>query len=273
MHGDKNEMGRLRQALVDKYQNQGVTVFTPKNCVTVQMTFKTEKMCRVVGSLASEYQNIVLAEEERQQQQQQQQQQEKDLAAPSSPTETTEAETTTVDEKSKIEQPTATARPTETPTIHGVLVIKDFERTLVSTKDLYQLTHLPITHITQRVKVPCSAKFSVVEAHLRQVYDDIKEVLKDDKPALCIFNSVYVISNSPKDVILDWSSTPTNDMIADSIIALLSHCETNPFADQLGTNIVTCLDLNYDGYYLFVATNSNWPTISLYSKHNNYNQI
>jgi len=105
---------------------------------------------------------------------------------------------------------------------------------LVDAKDLYQLTHLPTTTISQQLIVPCSAKFSVLKAHLMQIYDDVKEVLKDDKPAFCIFDAVYVIANTPKDVLLEWSSTPTNDMIADSVIAIIGHCETNPFAAQLG---------------------------------------
>jgi len=213
-------------------------VFTPKNCVTVKMTFKAEKMCRVIGTVADRYQNIVLQTEA---------QERAILAASASAAMDEETVTTTTDEmktETEEEEQNHAAKLPGIPTakidttIQGVLVVKDFERTLVDAQDLYQLTHLPTTTITQQMKVPCSAKFQVLRAHLQQVYDEVQDVLKDDKPALCIFNAVYVISNSPKDVILDWASTPTNDMIADSIVALISHCETNPFASQLGSSVL-----------------------------------
>ncbi len=55
MHGEANEMNRLRMALHDKYANQpdAFKIYTPKNCETVEFHFRGEKMAKTIGTLAS----------------------------------------------------------------------------------------------------------------------------------------------------------------------------------------------------------------------------
>jgi len=47
VHGDMNEMGRLKQALIDKYSQASLQVFSPKNGQTIQLTFRAEKIAKV----------------------------------------------------------------------------------------------------------------------------------------------------------------------------------------------------------------------------------
>ncbi|KAJ3277665.1 Cleavage and polyadenylation specificity factor subunit 3 [Borealophlyctis nickersoniae] len=49
VHGDSNEMGRLRSALASRYAEReiGLKIFTPKNCETVELYFRGEKMAKV----------------------------------------------------------------------------------------------------------------------------------------------------------------------------------------------------------------------------------
>lgn len=47
VHGDANEMGRLKQSLVQKYENKNIQVFSPKNGQPVQLQFRAEKMAKV----------------------------------------------------------------------------------------------------------------------------------------------------------------------------------------------------------------------------------
>ncbi|KAI9026292.1 beta-lactamase-like protein [Hyaloraphidium curvatum] len=58
VHGDRNEMYRLKHALQSKYQerNEGdrMEIHTPENCKTVELFFRGEKMARTIGTLASE---------------------------------------------------------------------------------------------------------------------------------------------------------------------------------------------------------------------------
>lgn len=58
VHGDRNEMNRLKHALQSKYQerNEGdrMEIHTPENARTVELFFRGEKMARTIGSLAEE---------------------------------------------------------------------------------------------------------------------------------------------------------------------------------------------------------------------------
>jgi cleavage and polyadenylation specificity factor subunit 3 len=53
MHGEAGEMGRLKNALAHKFANEGahVQLLNPKNCQTVQLRFKGDKVARAVGAL------------------------------------------------------------------------------------------------------------------------------------------------------------------------------------------------------------------------------
>lgn len=49
VHGESNEMGRLKSALNSKYaeREDPIKIFTPRNCETVELFFKGEKMAKV----------------------------------------------------------------------------------------------------------------------------------------------------------------------------------------------------------------------------------
>ncbi|KAJ7513324.1 hypothetical protein O6H91_24G000800 [Diphasiastrum complanatum] len=52
VHGEANEMGRLKAKLQTQFSDQNVKVLSPKNCQTVEMFFKGEKVAKAVGKLA-----------------------------------------------------------------------------------------------------------------------------------------------------------------------------------------------------------------------------
>eukprot|EP01105_Mastigella_eilhardi_P026445 TRINITY_DN7671_c0_g1_i1.p1 TRINITY_DN7671_c0_g1~~TRINITY_DN7671_c0_g1_i1.p1 ORF type:complete len:723 (-),score=182.93 TRINITY_DN7671_c0_g1_i1:70-2238(-) len=54
VHGDANEMGRLKGALSNKYENRDLEVLMPRNCQPVQLQFRGDKSAKVVGKLAAE---------------------------------------------------------------------------------------------------------------------------------------------------------------------------------------------------------------------------
>ncbi|KAJ3225686.1 Cleavage and polyadenylation specificity factor subunit 3 [Clydaea vesicula] len=58
VHGEANQMGRLRKALEDKYheREQPLKICTPRNCEVVELHFRGEKMAKqTLGSLAEEF--------------------------------------------------------------------------------------------------------------------------------------------------------------------------------------------------------------------------
>ena len=52
VHGEATEMGRLKGALQHRFDS-AVAIFTPRNCETVELSFRGEKTVKVVGSLAA----------------------------------------------------------------------------------------------------------------------------------------------------------------------------------------------------------------------------
>jgi cleavage and polyadenylation specificity factor subunit 3 len=49
VHGESNEMNRLKLALLDKYADKegAMKIFTPRNCEALELYFRGEKMAKV----------------------------------------------------------------------------------------------------------------------------------------------------------------------------------------------------------------------------------
>ena len=57
MHGEQNEMSRLKAALEREYEEERLSqieIYTPRNTQAFELHFKGEKIAKVVGSLAGE---------------------------------------------------------------------------------------------------------------------------------------------------------------------------------------------------------------------------
>ncbi|KAK3748849.1 hypothetical protein QZH41_018736 [Actinostola sp. cb2023] len=55
VHGEKNEMGRLKAALIREYEDNpelSIVVHNPPNCQSVELYFRGEKMAKVMGQMA-----------------------------------------------------------------------------------------------------------------------------------------------------------------------------------------------------------------------------
>ncbi|RZC73918.1 hypothetical protein C5167_049401 [Papaver somniferum] len=52
VHGEANEMGRLKQKLITQFADKNTKIISPKNCQSVEMYFNSEKMAKTIGKLA-----------------------------------------------------------------------------------------------------------------------------------------------------------------------------------------------------------------------------
>lgn len=52
VHGEANEMGRLKQKLLSVFADGNTKIITPKNCQSVEMHFNSQKMAKAIGKLA-----------------------------------------------------------------------------------------------------------------------------------------------------------------------------------------------------------------------------
>jgi cleavage and polyadenylation specificity factor subunit 3 len=179
VHGEKSEMQRLQQSLIHKYSTttKKIEIATPRNCQTVKIQFREQKMAKAVGRIASGG----------------------------------------VEHLAKIS---------------GVLVHKDFQYMLVDPNDLNNFTKLQTSVISQTQRIPFSANWSALVYQIKEMYEQVEDTTFDDKLSVKVHNLVYVILTSDVEVTLDWKSSPIDDMVADSLAAIVLHINQNPAAFQ-----------------------------------------
>ncbi|KAN0037751.1 hypothetical protein ACTFIV_003106 [Dictyostelium citrinum] len=178
VHGDANEMSRLRQSLVAKFKT--INVLTPKNAMSVALEFRPEKVAKTLGSII-------------------------------------------------------TNPPKQNDIIQGILVTKDFTHHILSASDIHNYTNLKTNLIKQKLTLPFAQTYHILISTLEQIYDQIQESTEsstngNEKPIITIYNEIKLTYNIGVSIVLEWNSNTVNDMICDSIIALISQIELNPLS-------------------------------------------
>jgi cleavage and polyadenylation specificity factor subunit 3 len=196
VHGEKSEMQRLQQSLVHRYSttNKKIEILTPRNCQTVRLQFREQKMAKAVGRIASGG----------------------------------------VEHLAKIS---------------GVLVHKDFQYMLVDSSDLNTFTKLQTTVISQTQRIPFSANWDALVYQIKEMYEQVENTTFDDKISVKVHNLVYVILTSDIEVTLDWKSSPIDDMVADSLAAIVLHINQNPAAFQNVPEMKNPIQVEEDKFY------------------------
>ncbi|EGC30185.1 hypothetical protein DICPUDRAFT_158104 [Dictyostelium purpureum] len=179
VHGDANEMSRLRNALIGRFKS--INVLTPKNAQSVSLEFRPEKVAKTLGSVL-------------------------------------------------------TSAPQQGDLVQGILVTKDFIHHIVAPNDIHNYTNLKTNTIKQKLTIPFAQNYHILYSTLEQIYDNIEESEERDvntnsiKPIITIYNEIKLTYNIGVSIVLEWNSNTVNDMICDSIIALVSQIESNPLS-------------------------------------------
>lgn len=181
VHGEKNEMMRLKSALNKKFSDPKIyhpNIFTPANMQEIVLEFKGEKIAKAIGGLACE-------------------------------------------------------QPQNGKVISGLLVEVDSQTHLMHKEDLSTYTKLISGTITQRQHVPFEFhSFDVLLAFVQQMYEDVQHVDKESR-RIIVCEQVVVTRSSADKILVEWTSAPTADMIADSVIALAMHAQASPASFKL----------------------------------------
>ena len=204
VHGDVNEgVGKLKAALVDKYSTS-MNIQGPHNCQTVEIEFRQSKVVKVVGRLAEEL---------------------------------------------KAAGGGGGGGGGGGRVVSGVVVRKDFNYQLMSVEELSSFTPISCTSIRQQLLIPFQLTFDCFTAFINQLYEPTEEPSSSDdtKPAadadadgseegtgrrLAIHRSVVGLWR--KGVVeLQWESSPIDDMIADSVVSLITSAQTSPGGARL----------------------------------------
>lgn len=126
--------------------------------------------------------------------------------------------------------------PQPNEVISGLLVSKDYSYTLLDPRDLRDFAGLTTTVVTQRQKIALNVGWELVRWHLEGMYGKIEEgVDKDGVPTMRVMGAVDVKQTSEHELTLEWDSSASNDMIADSTLALITGIDKSPASVKLTT--------------------------------------
>ena len=119
--------------------------------------------------------------------------------------------------------------PAPEKTIDGLLVYKDFSYTVLAPQDLAEFTGLGTSTIVQRQRVTLNVGWELVRWHLEGMYGKVEEgVDLEGVRTLRVMNVVDIKQPTKHELVLEWVASVSNDMVADSVIALLLGIDSCP---------------------------------------------
>lgn len=119
--------------------------------------------------------------------------------------------------------------PKTSEPIDGLLVAKDFSYTVLAPEDLTEFTGLGTSTIVQRQRVALHVTWELARWHLEGMYGRVDEGV-DEAGVRCmrVMNVVDIKQPRTHELLLEWESSASNDMVADSIVALLLGIDSCP---------------------------------------------
>uniref|UniRef100_A0A8C1N4R5 Cleavage and polyadenylation specificity factor subunit 3 n=1 Tax=Cyprinus carpio TaxID=7962 RepID=A0A8C1N4R5_CYPCA len=206
VHGEQNEMARLKAALIREYEDNDevhIEVHNPRNTEAVTLNFRGEKLAKVMGSLADKKsvqgQRVsgILVKKNFSYH----------ILAPSDLSNYTDLAMSTV-------------KQTQAIPFTGPFPLL-----------LSQLRHL--TGVYTCVCVFCVHMLSSSCVGVCVfVIGDVEEIEISEKSTLRVFNSITVVHDQNV-VLLEWFANPLNDMYADAVTTVVLEVQSNPKAQKV----------------------------------------
>ncbi|KAG8213672.1 beta-lactamase-like protein [Butyriboletus roseoflavus] len=128
----------------------------------------------------------------------------------------------------------ASKAPQEGDILSGLLVSKDYSYTLLDPRDLRDFAGLSTTIVTQRQRILLGIGWDLIRWHLEGMYGSVEEGLdKNGVPTMRVMGVVDVKHTGEHELTLEWDSGASNDMIADSTLALITGIDKSPASVKL----------------------------------------
>jgi len=108
-----------------------------------------------------------------------------------------------------------------------LLVQKDYQYTLVDSMELHTYTKLQTSIISQTQTVPYENNWESLVYQLSLMFEEVTPITEEDKIGVQVHDTVQVTRSSPTHVTLYWVSNPVNDLITDSIVAIILQISQN----------------------------------------------
>ncbi|KAH8119337.1 Metallo-hydrolase/oxidoreductase [Phellopilus nigrolimitatus] len=121
--------------------------------------------------------------------------------------------------------------------LSGLLVSKDYSYTLLDPRDLRDFAGLSTCIVTQRQKIVIGVGWELIRWHLEGMYGKVEEGLdQSGAPTMRVMSAIDVKHTQEHELTLEWESSASNDMIADSCLALILGIDKSPASVKLTTH-------------------------------------
>ena len=218
VHGQKDEMGRLKNALLLQYrqlpESKRPTITMPPNLQEVKLKFARRRSAKVMGKLAdqgSKNQNEN-------------------------------------DDNNDTTSSSIIGDLQEAQEVKGIMVTHNFSSIIMAPEDLATYTPLRVGSIASKLHVPFAGSVETLKLFLTEMFmgvthqtivtnDDTKIEDNDgdnnendnNEP-----NAPVAVTAKRRGVaVVEWDASPANDVIADAVVALLMHAQTSAASIRL----------------------------------------
>ncbi|KAJ2801648.1 endoribonuclease ysh1, partial [Coemansia furcata] len=128
--------------------------------------------------------------------------------------------------------------PREGDYASGILVERDFAYTLVDVADLHEFTNIAPVVIEQQLCVPYASSYTLLRYHLEQMFGELALTTERSDSGVAhvlrIYDVVDVCHSSWKGYVeIEWEGNAMNDMVADSVVAIVLNIECSPASVKL----------------------------------------
>ncbi|PVG03158.1 Metallo-hydrolase/oxidoreductase [Serendipita vermifera] len=124
--------------------------------------------------------------------------------------------------------------PAPNTMVQGLLLSKDYTYTLLDPRDLGEFTGLSTSVVVQTQRIAISVGLDLVRWHLEGMFGSVVDgVDADHVRTLRVMGCVDIKHTREDELTLEWESSVTTDMIADSTLALILGIDSSPASVKL----------------------------------------
>ncbi|KAK9446670.1 beta-lactamase-like protein [Limtongia smithiae] len=128
------------------------------------------------------------------------------------------------------------ARPPENGAIlSGIIVQKNFEMSILAAEDLSEFSGLGTTAVIQRQTVAVNASAELIKFHLEQMFGAVQVVLEAEQTVAYEVMGIVTVHIGAGMATIEWEGNMMNDLIADSVLAILISVDSSPMSVKLSS--------------------------------------
>ena len=131
--------------------------------------------------------------------------------------------------------------PKEGTSVKGILVSQNFQSKIVTPEDLQNYTQLRVGFVSSKLHVPFAGQVETLRLFLNEMFTGVNEQESDDGFNAGVVTTfgvhedlVKIITGKKRGIAsVEWNASPVGDLLADAVIALLMHAQSSASSIRL----------------------------------------